>query len=426
MNIEILIIIGLSIATVFFVSLTIYSQMKYHNVKDKYADIIDIEAHKEKMKKGIIQHEKKLNSVKEKEREKQKEIKELEKKIAIYDEELGFYEFGVYKNVYDFETSEEFKRELEHYKILQKEMLKEKTAVYCDKEWTVGNSKKEGKKMINKAIKLTTKAFNNECSSAIANVRWNNVDQMLKRIEKSFNDINKLNETQEIVISEDYLDLKFGELRVSYEHKLKKQEEREEEKEINRRIKEEQKLEAEAKKANDEEYKYQKLLEKAMKEAEKHKDDMTESFQNEIDELNRKLEEAKEKNERAKSMAQQTKAGHVYVISNIGSFGENVYKIGMTRRLEPEDRVKELGNASVPFTFDIHAMIHSDNAPELETQLHKRLEDKRVNLINARKEFFRTDIKEIETIAKEINPKVEFYINPEAKEFRESESLRRI
>jgi hypothetical protein len=419
MNIETLIIIGLGIATIFFVSLTIYSQMKYQKIKEKYEDIIDIEAYKEKISKIIIKQENKLQSIQNKERE-------VEKNIAIYDYELGFYELGIYKNVYDFDTSEEFKRELEYYQTLQKDMLKNKDAIYCKKELVIGNSKREGKKMANRIIKLTTKAFNNECSFAISNAKWNNINQMIKRIEKNFDDINKLNETQGVVISKRYLDLKLKELRITHEYKLKKQEEKEEEKEINRRIREEQKFEAEAKKANDEEVKYQKLLEKAMKEAEKHKDDMTESFQNEIDELNRMLEEAKEKNERAKSMAQQTKAGHVYVISNIGSFGENVYKIGMTRRLEPEDRVKELGNASVPFTFDIHAMIHSDNAPELENQLHKRLEDKRVNLINARKEFFRTDIKEIETIAKEINPKVEFYINPEAKEFRESELLKRI
>lgn len=123
-------------------------------------------------------------------------------------------------------------------------------------------------------------------------------------------------------------------------------------------------------------------------------------------------------------MAQQTKAGHVYVISNIGSFGDNVFKIGMTRRLEPMDRVKELGDASVPFEFDVHAMIYSDNAPELENIIHKEFDSRRVNLVNSRKEFFQVELEEIEEIAKKRNLDVEFTKIAEAREFRESKILR--
>ena len=118
-----------------------------------------------------------------------------------------------------------------------------------------------------------------------------------------------------------------------------------------------------------------------------------------IKELELKLEEAHTKKEKALSMAQQTKRGHVYVISNIGSFGENLYKIGMTRRLEPVDRVKELGDASVPFPFDIHAMIFSENAPDLEKSLHNTFNNRRVNKINTRKEFFMSHLKKLKNIA---------------------------
>jgi len=131
------------------------------------------------------------------------------------------------------------------------------------------------------------------------------------------------------------------------------------------------------------------------------------------------LDEAKEK-ERSISQAQLTKAGYVYVISNIGSFGENVFKVGMTRRLEPQERVDELGDASVPFQFDVHAMIYRENAPEFETELHQELEPFRVNKINPRKEFFRVSLAEIEKIAQKYKADVAITKLAEAKEYRQS------
>lgn len=133
---------------------------------------------------------------------------------------------------------------------------------------------------------------------------------------------------------------------------------------------------------------------------------------------------AEDSNKRALSMAQQTKSGHVYVISNIGSFGEDVYKIGMTRRLEPLDRVKELGDASVPFKFDVHAMIYSEDAPDLENELHKEFENNRVNLVNRRREYFNVSLDLIEEVVLKNNSEIEFIKVPEAGEYRESIILR--
>ena len=124
-------------------------------------------------------------------------------------------------------------------------------------------------------------------------------------------------------------------------------------------------------------------------------------------------------------MAQQTRRGHVYVISNIGSFGEDVYKIGMTRRLDPMDRVLELGDASVPFKFDVHAIIFSEDAPSLENTLHKHFETNRLNLINRRREFFRVSLAEIERVVKENHGEIEFTQIAEARESRESEAIRK-
>ena len=119
-------------------------------------------------------------------------------------------------------------------------------------------------------------------------------------------------------------------------------------------------------------------------------------------------------------MAEQTKRGHVYVISNIGSFGERIFKIGMTRRLDPDDRVKELGDASVPFTFDVHAMIFTDNAPELEGKLHAAFSDRRMNLVNMRKEFFKVELGEIREKVEELVPEAEFIETIEARQYNES------
>lgn len=295
----------------------------------------------------------------------------LLEQLAIYDEEIELIELGFYKPHFDFDTSEEYKNALSQVREKQKTMLKEKAAITCITEWTVGGSKAEGRKLSERAIRLTARAFNNECDAAIANVEWNNVIRMDERIQKAFDNINKLNETNTVVISASYLMLKLDELRLAYEYKDKRRQEKEEQAEIRRQMKEELKLEQEAQAAQKEEEKYQKLIAKAQAEAAKSfGKDMTKLNQ-EIEELEAKLAEAHAKNERALSMAQQTKAGHVYIISNVGSFGEDIYKIGMTRRLEPVDRVNELGDASVPFYFDIHAMIYSENAPAMENSLHR-------------------------------------------------------
>jgi hypothetical protein len=173
-----------------------------------------------------------------------------------------------------------------------------------------------------------------------------------------------------------------------------------------------------------EENKFQNLLAKATKQAQKSTGDKLSELEEQIAKLHNELAEAHEKSERAKSMAEQTKAGHVYVISNVGSFGENVYKIGMTRRLEPLDRVKELGDASVPFLFDVHAMIYTENAPDLEKSLHNEFNDRRLNLVNNRKEFFDVELLEIEKVVKDKHGDAEFHITAEARQYNESKAIR--
>jgi hypothetical protein len=206
-------------------------------------------------------------------------------------------------------------------------------------------------------------------------------------------------------------------LKEEYEKIVRADYERQEQIRIKAQIREEQKIEREIQKEMErlerERAAIQSALEKALKEAEdKHSE--------EVDILRAKLKEAEEKTERMKSQAQLTKAGHIYVISNIGSFGKEVYKIGMTRRLEPTDRVKELGDASVPFPFDIHMMISCDDAPSLENALHKALHKNRVNKIKPRKEFFRTDINTIKKIVENNYGEVTYIADAEALEYYQS------
>lgn len=404
-----------------FILFKAFSKIKSY--ENKYSKIIDIEneVKSEREKKDSITKE--IESLRSSYKDKKATFDKLVKEAAIYDEQIELAELGFYKPHFDFDTSQKFKNEIDFIKSEQKQMISEKSAIFCRTEWTVEGSKAKGRTMTNRGIRLTARAFNNECDAAISSVRWNNVQRMEKRIEKAYEAINKLNESNAIKIDLRYLELKLNELYLTHEYREKKQQEKEEQAEIRLQMREEARLEQEAEKAFKEEEKYKKLLEKAKGEAEKSSGEKLDKLQEKINDLNKQLAEAHEKSERAKSMAEQTKSGHVYVISNIGSFGENVYKIGMTRRLEPLDRVKELGDASVPFLFDVHAMIYSDNAPQLENSLHKVFDQKRLNLVNNRKEFFRVALNEIQEEVSKISPEAEFIETAEARQYRESQAI---
>mgnify|MGYP000329211814 FL=1 len=234
-----------------------------------------------------------------------------------------------------------------------------------------------------------------------------------------------MNSKNAVSISYEYLSLKIDELQLAYEYAQKKQEEKEEQKRIREQMREETKL--------------QKEIEEARKDIEKEQRHYT----NALLKLNKQLESCDEiekevlleKRQEIESHLTELdvaikdidyreankKAGYVYIISNIGSFGENVYKIGMTRRLDPMERVDELGDASVPFKFDVHAMIFSDDAPKLEAALHRAFEDKKVNMVNNRREFFKVTLNEIEEVVKNNYDKtVEFKRIPQADQYRES------
>ena len=230
-------------------------------------------------------------------------------------------------------------------------------------------------------------------------------------------------------ITAEYLASRLEEIRWACAIHLLSQKEREEQKQIKERMREEERARKEyenaQKQAENEEKTLRDEIERARREMSAKLDDEISKakYEKQISLLAEKLAQAEAKATRAKSMAQQTRAGYVYIISNIGSFGENVFKIGMTRRLEPHDRIDELGGASVPFEFDVHALIYSEDAPALETSLHTKLATFRVNAVNVRREFFRITPLEIKSFIESEGINAEFTLAAEASEYRETQRL---
>ncbi|MCS4266443.1 DUF4041 domain-containing protein [Serratia sp. BIGb0163] len=381
--------------------------------------------------------EKQIDELRTSYRDKKVIFDELEEALSIYKDDMDFAEMGFYAPHFEFDTSAIFQDAIRANRQRQKDMLRVKTAlgaIYCNTEWIVHGSKSEGKKMTTRGINMTARAFNGECDAAIANTTFKNVATMESRIYKAFDVLNKLNEVNQIHINHAYRDLKIEELQLTFEYRAKKQEEKEEQREIRAQMAEERKAQAEIERAireaEEEERRAQKALDKARKEMSEKLAKMTaeqaSKYQDKIDALEEALTEAELKGQKALSMAQQTRRGHVYVISNIGSFGEDVFKIGMTRRLDPQDRVDELGSASVPFMFDVHAMIHSDDAPAMESSLHQHFSEKRTNLVNKRKEFFNVSLADIKAAVFDVaGNDVDFIETASAQHYHETKAIRK-
>lgn len=352
------------------------------------------------------------------------QIESLRAELAALDEQANLQSFGFYKPHFDYDTSDAYKAEEERVRAAQAARVKAGTAAVCDTVWEVSGSKTEGRKMTNNTLRLMLRAFNGECDAAVARVKYNNIHVMESRIEKAFDAINKAGSVQLCRITREYLALKIAELRVSHEYQEKLQEEKEEQRRIREQMREEEIARRELEKAQadaeKEEKRYADALERARVEVEGAAGAKQEKLRAQIAELEQRLLEAHERKERAIARAQLTRSGHVYVISNVGSFGEHVYKIGMTRRLDPMDRIKELGDASVPFQFDVHAVIYTEDAPGLENSLHKLFSHRRLNRVNERKEFFRATIDEISDAVRANHGDIELTKLAEAAEFRKT------
>ncbi len=348
----------------------------------------------------------------------------LAAQIAIFDDRLAFAEMGIYEPHFDFDTSEEFKLAIETVREKQKDLVQQKNAVICRIQWSVDGSAAKGKTMTERNIRLTLRAFNGECDAAISNARWNNANAMAKRIDNARAQIDKHNASNQIEITDVYHGMKIQELRLTHEYREKIKAEKDERAEAARAAREEEKLIRDMERAEEEEARYQRLLEKAKAEAAGVVGPKLEAYTQQIAILERDLVDAHAKAERARALAEMTRSGYVYVISNLGSFGPDFVKIGLTRRLDPADRIRELGDASVPFLFDTHAVIYSDDAPGLERALHTEFAHRRVNAKNMRKEFFKVSIEEVEAAVSRLAPQASFFRDIEAQEYHETMALR--
>lgn len=278
------------------------------------------------------------------------------------------------------------------------------------------------------AIAFVVDAFNGKVDSTLARVKADNAGTLRQEILDAHALVNLNGRAfRNARITPEYLESRLEELNWAAIAQELKNAEREEQRRLKEQIREEERARREYERAMKEAAKEEEALKKAMekirKEVGKANDEQRALYEARLQELTVKLQEAEQKNQRALSMAQQTKAGHVYVISNVGSFGEDVYKIGLTRRLEPLDRIKELGDASVPFEFDVHALIASDDAPALERSLHRHFLSMQINKVNPRKEFFRVRLGEIRAELERMGIHAAWTMTAEAAEYRESMAI---
>ena len=443
----ILLLIGLAVTFIFY---KLHIKEKY-NIQEFSMKKIEFERDYEKKMDQLSKREENVNKfydsrveeanlkydeILKNAQEKYKKIEEdTEKKVINLEANINKLqeEYKILNNDYTYEiskftiedniTSEEYKRK---YNL---SILREKTVTKIGAALdTVYQSNNHSVKEINSDEKQLLRCFNSEIAAILTSITIKNIDSSKKKIIRTFETLNKLFETDKVSISSNMLEIKLEQADLMYAYQYQKEQERLQQKAIREQMVEEEKvrreIEKEKAKIEKEENQFKKEITKLMGYMQKSNEAEKQLYIDKIHELEAKLKQVEADKKDVLNREQNTRAGYVYVISNIGSFGEDVYKIGMTRRLEPMDRVKELGDASVPFEFDVHAMIFSDDAPALETVLHNTFRDNQVNKVNPRKEFFRVKLSEIEKVVKEnFNATVTFTKVAEAAQYRESLKL---
>ena len=351
------------------------------------------------------------------------EIKEKKNQLSVFDFDIDAQEYGLYKPTFEFANSDLYKDRLKELRDKQKECIKNDSAAFGSTNWTVDGSQAKGRAMVKDNKKLLLRAFNVECDDIVSKVKVSNLDKSIERINKISEQISKLGKTMSISIAPGYIRLKIEEVKLALDFQQKKQEEKELQKELRAQEREEAKvlkeIEEERKRLIKEQSHYQNALKSLLAQIEKNGE--TEDLLEKKAQLENQINDTSTAIENVDYREANRKAGYVYIISNIGAFGENVYKIGMTRRLDPHERVDELGDASVPFNFDIHALIFTEDAPKLEAALHNAFESKKLNKINSRREFFAVSLEEIKNeVRKNFDKTVEWVDIPEAEQYRQS------
>lgn len=351
------------------------------------------------------------------------EIARRRQAIVDLDDAAELQEFGLYEPRFVFQTVDEYKERLKEVRDRQKAAVRAINEEAKRSTWTVNGSVAKGRQLVGQTTRLLMRAYNSECDALVSKVKFSNIDKTVENIRKMASTINRQGTVMGVFIPDSYVDLKVDEAYISYDYARFKEDEKERMREERERRREEAKLAKEIaerrKKLEKERNQYKGALRSVLEQMRDAGPEELADLEAKRAELESHLSEVDRAVADVDYREANQRAGFVYVISNIGSFGEGVYKIGMTRRLDPMERVAELSDASVPFNFDVHAMIFSDDAPSLEAALHREFEDRKVNLVNGRREFFRVGLDDIKRVVKENYDKtVEFVDVPDAEQYR--------
>ena len=372
----------------------------------------DIEVRISKKNTELNQLCSKVSKVQDELKNKKQEVENLEPLVTVVNIDTEGLELA---------TSQELKNILSRYKLEEAELVKNNTAI----DVLINDDKK----FVTTQIRQILRSFNAECDLAISNVTLKNIDTMRNKILRSYETLNKIYKSDGVQITKEFLENKLQQLITAHSYQEKLEDERVQKKLIQEQLKEEEKvrreIEREKAKIEKDETQFKNEISKLMKYLQKTDNEVEKTlYIDKIKECEEKLSELETVKSDVLNREKNTRAGFVYIISNIGSFGENIFKIGMTRRLEPMDRIKELSSASVPFEFDVHALIFSDDAPSLESILHNTFREYEVNKVNHRKEFFAIPLEKIEKVVTEHhNATVQWTYDAAAEEYRESIAL---
>lgn len=336
--------------------------------------------------------------------------------IVELDDERVLQEVGIYEYHHPLENAEDYRERLKDLRDRIKDFVRNGEAILASDMFTFNNSLAKGRKMTADLSKLMLRAYNAEADSCVRALRAGNVVTAKKRLQASVTSIAKLGALMEMRVNPEYHSLRIEELELTADFAIKVQEERERAREERERLREErraeQELAAERERLDKERAHLANAL-AALQTGDRDPDGVAA--------LTAKLEALDDAIEQNDYRAANIRAGYVYVISNRGSFGPNMIKIGMTRRLEPMDRVRELGDASVPFPFDVHALFFSEDAVALENELHKEFAELRVNRVNERREFFFATPAQVHSVlAQKVGNLLEFTDEPESTQYLQS------
>jgi hypothetical protein len=348
------------------------------------------------------------------------QVRDSRDRLVATEETAALQEVGVYQFSHPLQHAVAYQHRLVLLQSQIKAMCKkEGGAVLAATGWTVNGSEAQGRVMVREYSKLMLRAFNAEADTLVASLRPDKVDAAVERLRKASDTIAKLGKTMGIRIAEEYLRLRVDELRLTADYLQKKAEEKEAERVERERLREERRvhmeLERERARLEKERQHYANAMAKLVAQG-----DMAA-----IDRMQHQLADVEKALADVAYREANIRAGYVYVISNIGAFGERMVKVGMTRRLDPTDRIRELSDASVPFNFDIHALFFANDAVTIETTLHARLAAQRINMVNRRREFFQATPAEVKQhLADLAGDLLEFVDLPAALEYRQSVTLR--